>query len=94
MTRVMKAGETFPVPGRANLVLNTGNAGRIEILVDGTAVPSIGTPGSVRKDVPLDPDQLKSGAAVPAVVLPVHPALGCEGPGHRGASHLVASRVL
>ena len=35
VTKVMKAGETFPVPGRPNLVLNTGNAGRVEILVDG-----------------------------------------------------------
>jgi cytoskeleton protein RodZ len=65
LTRVMKAGETFPVPTRANLVLNTGNAGRVEILVDGTLVPSIGGPGSVRKDVALDPDQLKAGPPVP-----------------------------
>jgi cytoskeleton protein RodZ len=61
VTKVMKAGETFPVPSRANLVLNTGNAGRVEILVDGVVVPSIGGPGSVRKDVALDPDQLKAG---------------------------------
>ena len=61
LTKVMKAGDTFPVPGRANLVLNTGNAGRVEILVDGAVVPSIGGQGSVRKDVPLDPDLLKAG---------------------------------
>jgi len=70
VTKVMKAGDLFPVPDRANLVLNTGNAGRIEILVDGTMVPSIGGPGAVRKDVPLDPDQLKAGP-VPAVPIPV-----------------------
>jgi cytoskeleton protein RodZ len=67
VTKVMKAGDTFPVPTRANLVLNTGNAGRVEIMVDGALVPSIGGQGTVRKDVPLDPDLLKIGpvTAVP-----------------------------
>ncbi len=62
LAKVMKAGETYPVPSRDNLVLNTGNAGRVEILVDGTEVPPIGSPGSVRKDVALDPEILKAGA--------------------------------
>jgi cytoskeleton protein RodZ len=65
VTKVMRAGDTYPVPDRGNLILNTGNAGRIDILVDGTEVPSIGGPGSVRKEVPLDPDLLKSGSVVP-----------------------------
>jgi cytoskeleton protein RodZ len=65
ITKVMRAGDTYPVPDRGNLILNTGNAGRIEILVDGAEVPSIGGPGSVRKEVPLDPDLLKSGSVVP-----------------------------
>jgi cytoskeleton protein RodZ len=66
LARVMKTGETFPVPARANLVLNTGNAGRVDIVVDGAEVPAIGGPGSVRKDVPLDPDLLKGGPAATA----------------------------
>ena len=66
VAKVMKAGDTFPVPGRANLVLNTGNAGRVDILVDGAMIPPIGVQGSVRKDVPLDPDQLKAGSVAPA----------------------------
>ena len=65
LTRVMKAGEIFPVPDRPNLILNTGNAGRVEILVDGVQVPPIGGQGAVRKDVPLDPEPLKEGV-VPA----------------------------
>jgi cytoskeleton protein RodZ len=64
VAKVMRAGDTYPVPDRGNLILNTGNAGRIEILVDGTEVPSIGGPGSVRKEVPLDPDLLKAGSVV------------------------------
>jgi cytoskeleton protein RodZ len=65
LTKVMRTGETFPVPDRANLVVSAGNAGRIEILVDGVAVPPIGNAGLARKDVPLDPDGLKAGATVP-----------------------------
>jgi len=65
LTKVMKSGDIFPVPTRANLVLTTGNAGRVEILVDGAIVPSLGGPGAVRKDVALDPDQLKAGPVVP-----------------------------
>ena len=65
LTRVMKAGETFPVPDLPNLILNTGNAGRVEILVDGVVTPAIGGQGAVRKDVPLDPDPLKAGTVVP-----------------------------
>jgi cytoskeleton protein RodZ len=66
LSKVMKAGETFIVPDRDNLVLTTGNAGRMEILVDGTMVPPLGGAGAVRKDVALDPDQLKAGPIVPA----------------------------
>jgi len=65
LTKVMRTGETFPVPDRANLVVSAGNAGRIEILVDGVVVPPIGSAGSARKEVPLDPDELKAGATVP-----------------------------
>jgi cytoskeleton protein RodZ len=66
LTRVMKAGETFPVPDRPNLILSTGNAGRVDILVDGVQIPPIGGQGSVRKDVPLDPGPLKDGVVIPA----------------------------
>jgi cytoskeleton protein RodZ len=65
VSKLMKAGDVFPVPARPNLVLNTGNAGRIDVVVDGNVVPAIGASGSVRKDVPLDADQLKAGVAVP-----------------------------
>ena len=44
VTKVMRAGESFPVPDRGNLILNTGNAGRVEILVDGTEYPRSADP--------------------------------------------------
>jgi cytoskeleton protein RodZ len=61
LNRTMKAGETWPVPPRSDLLLTAGNAGGTEILLDGVATPSLGAPGTVRRDMPLDPDQIKDG---------------------------------
>ena len=68
ISKLMKAGDTFPVPSRPNLILTTGNAGRVEVVVDGVVAPAIGGAGSVRKDVPLEADQLKAGLALPVPV--------------------------
>ena len=65
ISKLMKAGDTFPIPPRPNILLTTGNAGQTEIVVDGEMVPPLGAAGSVRKDVLMDPDQLKAGTAVP-----------------------------
>lgn len=65
LSKVMHAGDSWPVPSHDNLLLSTGNAGRIDILVDGTEVPAIGGPGSLRTDVALDPELLKSGPIMP-----------------------------
>jgi len=46
------------------LSLITGNAGALEILVDGAAVPSIGPVGAVRRNVVLEAEKLKDGSAV------------------------------
>jgi cytoskeleton protein RodZ len=59
--RVLKAGETWPVPQKPNLLLTTGNAGGTEIVLDGASMASLGPSGSVRRDVPLDVDALKDG---------------------------------
>lgn len=70
LNRIMHAGETWPVPARPNLLLTTGNAGGTELLVDGAVTPSLGGSGSVRRDLPLDPDLIKDGkltvSALPA----------------------------
>jgi cytoskeleton protein RodZ len=63
-SRVLKSGEIYTVPARAGLSLRTGNAGALEIAVDGKAVPSIGGIGALRKDVALDPTELAAGTAV------------------------------
>jgi cytoskeleton protein RodZ len=67
LNRVLKAGETWPVPPRPDLMLTTGNAGGTDILVDGATTASLGGPGAVRRDMPLDPDQIKDGKLAGAV---------------------------
>ena len=43
----------------------TGNAGGLEIRVDGVTVPPIGPVGTVRRQIALDPTRLLSGTAMP-----------------------------
>ena len=65
LTRVLRAGDTYIVPARDGLTLLTGNAGGLEIRVDGVPVPPIGPVGTVRRQIALDPARLLSGTAVP-----------------------------
>lgn len=64
VTRLLKEGEEYEVPNQTGLRLLTGNAGALEILVDGASVPPIGEEGAVRRGVLLNPELLKSGNAV------------------------------
>ena len=59
LNRMLKAGESWPVPGGAKLLLTTGNAGGTEVVTDGVPGPALGAIGTVKRDVPLDPDGLK-----------------------------------
>lgn len=63
LTRLLRAGDTYPVPNRSGLMLLTGNAGALEIQVDGETVPGIGG-GAVRRAVALDVERLRQGKAV------------------------------
>ena len=68
-------GDTWPVPKGKQLLLTTGNAGGVEVLVDGQPTPSLGAAGVMRKDVPLDPDVLKAGLTpAPAAARAATPA--------------------
>ena len=58
-TRTMQPGERFVVPDRTDLALWTGNAGGLEILVDGRSLGQLGETGTVLKNLPLAPDSLK-----------------------------------
>ena len=66
LSKLMHQGDSWPVPAdRTDLVMTTGNAGGTEVDVDGTAVASLGPSGLVRKNVPLDPEMLKTGQLAP-----------------------------
>ncbi|MGC1884499.1 MAG: RodZ domain-containing protein [Stellaceae bacterium] len=64
LTRVLKAGESCRAPARPGLSMRTGNAGGLEITVDGVPAPPIGRKGMVRRNVALDGRALLAGSAV------------------------------
>ncbi len=67
LSKLMHAGDVYAVPaGTPGLTLTTGNAGGTELDVDGTPVPGLGANGMVRRNLPLDPDALKTGLPPPA----------------------------
>jgi cytoskeleton protein RodZ len=63
LTRVLRKGDSYHVPGQTGLTLVTGNAGGLEFSVDGNVVPGIGLLGTVRRNVKLDADALMDGTA-------------------------------
>ncbi len=64
VTRLLRAGDSYRVPNQPGLTLLTGNAGALDIMVDGEPVPPIGGEGTVRRNVALDAERLLDGTAV------------------------------
>lgn len=56
--RLLRKGDTYIVPNRPGLTLMVGNAGAVEVRVDGKAIPPLGGPGQVRRDIKLDAESL------------------------------------
>jgi cytoskeleton protein RodZ len=63
LTRTLAAGDRVPVPNLPGLTLFTGNAGGVEILLDGRALPALGPVGAVRRNISLDIKALQQGRA-------------------------------
>ncbi|MFL1463679.1 helix-turn-helix domain-containing protein [Roseococcus sp. DSY-14] len=63
LNRVMRAGESFTVPNREGLLLSTGVAQAMDVLVDGVPSPVLAGWTGVRRDIPLVPDQLRAAPA-------------------------------
>jgi cytoskeleton protein RodZ len=61
LSRLMKPGDVFRVPDRAGLTMVTGNAGALEVIIDGNPAPSLGGDGVVRRGVVLAVEALRSG---------------------------------
>ena len=59
-TRILEPGDRFYLPARDDLALWTGNAGGLEIWLQGERLGTAGEPGQVVRDLPLRPDALKA----------------------------------
>jgi cytoskeleton protein RodZ len=54
LERVMQPGESYQVPGRTGLTMKTGNAGGVQVEVDGRTVGVLGKSGEVITRLPVD----------------------------------------
>lgn len=76
LNRTLRAGEIWPVPNRPGLLLSVGNAGGTEVLLDGVATASLGGEGTVRRDLPLELNQVRDGKlAVTQAIPPPKPII-------------------
>jgi cytoskeleton protein RodZ len=66
LNRTMRAGETFPVPNREGLLLSTGQAQATEVVVDGVVSPIFNGATGPRRNIALQPDQLRTATPAPA----------------------------
>lgn len=57
-TRVLKAGDSYPVPDKPGVTMDTGNAGGLALSLDGKPLPALGGQGVVRRHIALDPQAL------------------------------------
>jgi cytoskeleton protein RodZ len=64
LARVLKTGESYHVPDQPGLSMRTGNAGGLEVMVNGAPAPSLGRIGMVRRNIALDAQALLAGNAV------------------------------
>ncbi|BCX17450.1 MAG: hypothetical protein KatS3mg117_1132 [Geminicoccaceae bacterium] len=62
-TRTLEPGDRLILPERDDLALWTGNAGGIEVVVEGRSLGVLGESGKVLRDVPLAPDALRARLA-------------------------------
>lgn len=59
-TRTLEPGDRLVLPERDDLALWTGNAGGIEVVVEGKSLGTLGESGKVLRDVPLAPGSLRA----------------------------------
>lgn len=60
VSRVLKAGDQYFVPDRPDLKMSIGNAGGVEIILNGDIKKILGERGQVRRDISLDAQSLKT----------------------------------
>lgn len=60
VSNVLKTGDQYFVPDNPGLTMSLGNAGGVEIIMDGRTMKPLGKTGDIRRDIPLDTDYLKT----------------------------------
>lgn len=71
-SRVLKTGEEYWVPEEAaDYKMTTGNAGGLNVIVDGVLLPALGAVGEVKRNVSINPYDLKGEAAPVPAATPV-----------------------
>lgn len=83
LNRVLRPGESWPVPPRAGLLLDTGKATELDILLDGQPQPTLEGVIGVRRNIALDPDRVRQ-RLIPAAAIPVPPPAAPPVPMGRG----------
>jgi cytoskeleton protein RodZ len=63
LSRVLQAGDQYFVPDRPDLAISIGNAGGVEVEVDGQKLRPLGKKGEVRRSLQLDAEYLKKNFA-------------------------------
>lgn len=66
LSRVLKAGDRYFVPNRPDLSMSLGNAGGVDIMIEGEKIPPLGKSGLVQRDIPLDIEKLKQQLELPS----------------------------
>lgn len=64
LRQVLKPGDIYLVPNEQGLIMATGNAGGINVKVDGKSVGALGTAGQIKRKLALDPDLLLKSSAI------------------------------
>lgn len=64
-TRTLQSGDRLVLPNRSDLALWTGNAGGVELMIDGRSVGVLGRRGDVVRELALDADQLLARGQTP-----------------------------
>lgn len=75
LNRVLRPGEAWAVPPRDGLVLDTGKADGLEIILDGQPTPVLDGLVGVRRNIVLEPERLRQHL-VPAATASAAPAPG------------------
>nr|WP_220790015.1 helix-turn-helix domain-containing protein [Gluconacetobacter tumulisoli] len=95
---ILQAGESWsPPPDKGDLLLTVGNAGGLTLSAGGVTTPPLGRNGSVRRNLPLTPDTIRSGTivAVPSAPAAPHPVANPQLPiDGAGAARAIAPSTV